>query len=176
MVHRFFAAEDEAFLNLTVVACPGETVTVTVPTITVTVTTDDIVGGGISVAAVSPLSYITPVLSSKPLGLIANPVCSIRRLVPSFRVLPSECQCTFRVSESATCGSHYTVTLELSTDLASIDQGIVIGSAPFVVACCAVGGCVQPVNTFALLSPWLAVIGLIGCVGTVVVVAKKRHA
>ena len=73
-----FAAEDEAFLILTpAAACPGETVTVTVPTITVTVTTDDIVGGGISVAAVSPLSYITPVLSSKPLGLIANPVCSI---------------------------------------------------------------------------------------------------
>lgn len=38
----------------------------------------------------------------------------------------------------------------------------------------AVGGVVIPVNTFALLSPWLAVIGLVGCVA-VVVVAKKRH-
>jgi len=33
--------------------------------------------------------------------------------------------------------------------------------------CAAVGGCVQPVNTFTLLSPWLAVIALVGCIGTV---------
>jgi len=170
-----FAADDEAFLILTpAAACPGETVTVTVPIITVT--TDDIVGGGISVAAVSPsLDDGSPyVLSSKPLGLIANQVCSI----PEFSSLVQgasfgrNVECTFRVSESATCGSHYTVTLALSADEASIDQGILIGSAPFVVACCAVGGCVQPVNTFGLIAPWLAVIGLVGCIGTIVVVAK----
>jgi len=39
----------------------------------------------------------------------------------------------------------------------------------------AVGGIVIPVNTFAVLAPWLAVIGLVGCIGTVVVVAKKRR-
>jgi hypothetical protein len=39
-----------------------------------------------------------------------------------------------------------------------------------------VGGIVAPVNTFAVLAPWLAVIGLVGCIGTVVVVAKKRRA
>ena len=171
-----FAADDEAFLILTpAAACPGETVTVTVP-ITVT---DEVVGGGISVAAVSPsLDDGSPyVLSSKPVGLVTNQVCSIPVVGPLVQgaSFGRNVQCTFRVSESATCGSHYTVTLELSTDLASIDQGIVIGSAPFVVACCAVGGCVQPVNTFALLSPWLAVIGLIGCIGTVAVVAKNRH-
>lgn len=38
-----------------------------------------------------------------------------------------------------------------------------------------VGGVMEPVNTFALISPWLAVIGLVGCIGTVVVVAKKRQ-
>jgi hypothetical protein len=38
----------------------------------------------------------------------------------------------------------------------------------------AVGGVVMPTNTFALVSPWLAVIGLVGCIGTVVVVTKKR--
>ena len=38
-----------------------------------------------------------------------------------------------------------------------------------------VGGFVESVNTFALLSPWVAVIGLVGCIGTVVVVAKKRR-
>jgi hypothetical protein len=41
--------------------------------------------------------------------------------------------------------------------------------------CCAVGGCVQPVNTFGLIAPWVAVVGLVGCIGTVVVVAKKRQ-
>jgi hypothetical protein len=39
----------------------------------------------------------------------------------------------------------------------------------------AVGGVVIPVSTFAILAPWLAVIGLVGCIGTVVVVAKKRR-
>jgi hypothetical protein len=39
----------------------------------------------------------------------------------------------------------------------------------------AVGGVVIPANTFAMLLPWLAVIGLVGCIGTVVVVAKKRR-
>ena len=35
-----------------------------------------------------------------------------------------------------------------------------------------VGGIVAPVNTFAVLAPWLAAIGLVGCIGTVAVVAK----
>jgi hypothetical protein len=39
----------------------------------------------------------------------------------------------------------------------------------------AVGGVVEPANTFAVLVPWLAVIGLVGCIGTVFVVAKKRR-
>jgi hypothetical protein len=39
----------------------------------------------------------------------------------------------------------------------------------------AVGGVVIPANTLALVSPWLAVIGLVGCIGTIVVVAKKRR-
>jgi hypothetical protein len=38
----------------------------------------------------------------------------------------------------------------------------------------AVGGVVTPANTVALVSPWLAVIGLVGGIGTVVVVARKR--
>jgi hypothetical protein len=32
----------------------------------------------------------------------------------------------------------------------------------------------MPANTFAIAAPWLAVIGLVGCIGTAVVVAKKR--
>ena len=39
----------------------------------------------------------------------------------------------------------------------------------------AVGGVVLAANTFALVSPWLAVIGLVACIGAVVVAAKKRQ-
>jgi hypothetical protein len=39
----------------------------------------------------------------------------------------------------------------------------------------AVGGVVIPVNKFAVLAPWLALIGLVGCIGTVFVVAKNRR-
>jgi hypothetical protein len=38
-----------------------------------------------------------------------------------------------------------------------------------------VGGAVIPANTLAILGPWLGVIGLVGCIGTAVVVAKKRQ-
>jgi hypothetical protein len=31
---------------------------------------------------------------------------------------------------------------------------------------------VMPTNMLALVSPWLAVIGLVGCIGTVVAVGK----
>jgi hypothetical protein len=37
-----------------------------------------------------------------------------------------------------------------------------------------VGGVALPVNTFALVSPWLAVIGAVGCIATIVVIARKR--
>jgi hypothetical protein len=39
----------------------------------------------------------------------------------------------------------------------------------------AVGGVVTTANTLALVAPWLAVIGLVACIGTVVVVARKRR-
>jgi hypothetical protein len=39
----------------------------------------------------------------------------------------------------------------------------------------AVGGVVIPANTLAVLGPWLAVIGLVACVGTAVVIVKKRR-
>jgi hypothetical protein len=42
-------------------------------------------------------------------------------------------------------------------------------------SCPAVGGVVMPVNTLAILGPWFAVIGLVGCIGTAIVVAKKRR-
>lgn len=39
----------------------------------------------------------------------------------------------------------------------------------------AVGGFMEPVNTLAVLAPWFAVIGLVGFIGTIVVVVKKRR-
>lgn len=39
----------------------------------------------------------------------------------------------------------------------------------------AVGGVVTPTNMFAIVAPWLAVIGLLGCIATVAVVVKKRR-
>jgi hypothetical protein len=38
-----------------------------------------------------------------------------------------------------------------------------------------VGGIVVPVDTLAVLAPWLVVMGLVGCISTAVVVAKKRE-
>ena len=140
-------------------ACPGENVTIyaNIPL------PPDVIGGGISIAAVSPLDEFEAVASSDPAGLwIVNPVCTVQ---------DTPVTCTFQVSESASCG-RYTVTVTLIVDTSNPSV-----SGPFDVAgpCCAVGGCVQPVNTFALLSPWLAVIGLVGCIGTIAVVTKKRH-
>jgi hypothetical protein len=43
------------------------------------------------------------------------------------------------------------------------------------ITICAVGGYIEPVNRLAVLGPWLAVIGLVGCIGAVVVLAKKRR-
>jgi hypothetical protein len=38
----------------------------------------------------------------------------------------------------------------------------------------AVGGVVIPADAFAIVAPWLAVIGLVGCIGTAAVLARKR--
>ena len=143
-------------------ACPGETVT-----IFAYIPVSDVVGGGISIAAVSRLDgVVTIVLSSDPGGLIANGGCS-----PVQAAALGNVKCAFVVSESATCGGHYTVTVTIPED--GLGPSV---SGPFDVpsTCCPVGGCVQPANTFALVSPWLGVIGLVGCIG-VVMVAKKRR-
>jgi len=55
------------------------------------------------------------------------------------------------------------------------EGGIDVDDFDLEACSAAVGGFVIPANTLALLSPWFAVIGLVGCIGTVVVVAKKRR-
>jgi hypothetical protein len=48
----------------------------------------------------------------------------------------------------------------------------------FSTPCCrveeAVGGVVMPASNFAIAAPWLAVIGVVACISTIVMVAKKR--
>jgi len=39
----------------------------------------------------------------------------------------------------------------------------------------AVGGFIESVNKLSVLAPWLVVIGLVGCIGTVALVAKTRN-
>ena len=73
-----------------------------------------------------------------------------------------------------TDGSSWTV------DLPHHSVTIVLGAGDEVVCTftngpVSVGGFVEPLNTLAILGPWLAVIGLVGCIGTVAVVAKKRR-
>jgi hypothetical protein len=108
---------------------------------------------------------------SDPVGLIAGQDC----LGGSF-FDPSVPVCRFLVSESASCGTRYTVTWSVKgTTAPNAPISEDLGSGLFEVSCCAVGGCVQPVNTFGLIAPWLAVIGLVGCISTVAVVARKRR-
>jgi hypothetical protein len=82
---------------------------------------------------------------------------------------------------TSTDGSGNLVPLTFSTSTLALgtycvfsfgDAGDAQGS--FSVTTGAVGGWVQPVNTFALVSPYLAVIAAVGCIGTVVVARKRR--
>jgi hypothetical protein len=72
-----------------------------------------------------------------------------------------------------TDGSSFTV--DLAGRSVTIQYGL-----PDIVVCTftndpvrPVGGFVEPLNTLAVLAPWLAVIGLVGFIGTVVAVAKS---
>ena len=72
-----------------------------------------------------------------------------------------------------TDGSSFTV--DLAGRSVTIQYGL-----PDIVECTftnspagPVGGVVMPTNNFAIAAPWLAFIGLVGCVGTVVVVSNR---
>jgi hypothetical protein len=80
--------------------------------------------------------------------------------------------CTREIFESA-CSGRYRVTV--SVEGGSASAYFDVPSTCPGVRSCAVGGCVQPVNKLALLSPWLAVIGLAGCIGVVGAVVKRRQ-
>jgi hypothetical protein len=73
---------------------------------------------------------------------------------------------TFSTS-SLTVGTHC-----VTDDFGDASAILTVTSAPLPAP---VGGLVIPANTLALVAPWLAVIGVVGCIGTAVVVAKKRR-
>ena len=69
-------------------------------------------------------------------------------------------------------------TLAVGTPYTPVPDTAYLLDTGFSTPCCgveAVGGAVMPVNGFAVLAPWLAVIGLVGCIGTVAFVTKKRR-
>ena len=89
---------------------------------------------------------------------------------------PGDCTLSNLVSQYASVtGAGFNLNLQL---LANSGTCNVPGALDLVLTfgnpAAAVGGVVMPLNTFAVLAPWLAVIGLVGCIG-VVVVAKKRR-
>jgi hypothetical protein len=100
------------------------------------------------------------IISSSPNGLISNPVCTL-----------TGHGATESASFTVACAPAglYTVTV---TGAEEDEQSVVFNNEG---GACAVGGIVMPVNTVALVSPWLAAIGLVGCIGTIVVVAMKRR-
>jgi hypothetical protein len=152
-VSPVFAPVDSASLNLAPTeGCPGTQV---------------------NLQAVGPSSSVD---FSYPDGLFKpNGFCSVN--YDSNRV--AYVTCPVIVLESA-CSGRYTVTANYAYGESVTNYFTVLSTCAGVQPCevsepAPVGGCVQPVNTFALLSPWLAVIGLVGCIGTAVVVAKKRR-
>lgn len=110
-------------------------------------------------------------LSSNPIGLFEEVICRGQANGET------TVTCTLTILQSA-CLGHNTITASVSEGqiVESVSASFEVPSTcPGVRSCAAVGGCVEPVNKLSVLSPWLAVIGLVGCIGTVVVVAKKRQ-
>jgi hypothetical protein len=72
-------------------------------------------------------------------------------------------------------GAGLSLDLQLLATTGTCNQGFLDLTLTFGSAAVAVGGVVIPVSTLAVLAPWLAIIGLVGCIGTVVVFARKRR-
>jgi hypothetical protein len=90
---------------------------------------------------------------------------------------PGDCTLSNLVSEYAfATGAGFNLNLQLLANTGTCNvPGVLVLVLTFGNAAAAVGGVVIPVSTFAILAPWLAVIGLVGCIGTIAVVVKKRR-
>ena len=116
----------------------------------------------VTVPAAFSLSDTSCTISSKPSGLISDPTCLL-----SGGERGQTASASFTVACAPAGEYTITVTGNPMDDQRSIEFLNEGGSCP-------VGGVVMPVNTLAILGPWFAVIGLVGCIGTVVVVTKKH--
>jgi hypothetical protein len=86
---------------------------------------------------------------------------------------------SWSLQTSPTTDKLYSVHMSSSTDGWAVGDGGVIlhylGQPSPAPTGTPVGGVIEPVNRLSVLAPWLAVIGLVGCISTAVVVAKKRR-
>jgi hypothetical protein len=90
--------------------------------------------------------------------------------------LDTGCTLSNLVSQYASVtGAGLNLNLQLLATTGTCSSGHLDLTLTFGNAAAAVGGVVIPVRTFAVLAPWLAVIGLVGCIGTIAVVVKKRR-
>ena len=129
-------------------------------------------GARISVVAVfAGTSPGSPVFTSDPTGLDFDPFEEEQPFCHPDGDHRLNCDLLLK---SASC-DHYTITLTAEVNHDGARESV---NAELDVAgsCCAVGGCAQPVNTLALLSPWIVAVALVGCIGTASVVVRKRRA
>jgi len=108
-----------------------------------------LVSGGGWETGVDPNSGVYTALEEVPSGWELEVACDSLDQVSSFEYIPNGVRITFVAGDVVGCK-------------------FINSPAP------SVGGVVMPANTLAILMPWLAVIGVVGCIGTAVVVAKKR--
>jgi len=109
----------------------------------------DLTAGGINIQ-----SQVTGTLNNP------GPGCTLSNLISQY---------------ASVTGAGLNLNLQLLANTGTCNAGELVLVLTFGNAAAAVGGVVIPVKAFAVLAPWLAVIGLVACIGTAVVVAKKRE-
>jgi len=106
------------------------------------------------------------------LGVMITPSPRSVTAGAGFTLSPAPSLTYLSYAEYATSGvsSPTTFPATVSSLSAWVEVGVALNptAAP-------VGGFVESINKLGLLVPWLAVIGLVGCIGAVVVVARKRQ-
>jgi len=108
----------------------------------------DLTAGGINIQ-----SQVTGTLNTQQLGQ-----CTLSNLVSQY---------------ASVTGAGLNFNLQLLANTGTCNLGVLHLVLTLGNAAAAVGGVVIPVNTFAVLAPWLAVVG---CIGIVAVVVRKRRA
>jgi hypothetical protein len=97
------------------------------------------------------------------------------KVTGNLNIQPGACTLSNLVSQYASAtGTGLNLNLQLLAETGSC-QGRLHLVLTFGNAAAAVGGVVIPVSTFAVLAPWLALIGLAGCIGIAALIAKGRR-